>query len=367
MARLEISGVSKMFGAHAALQDVFMHVDDGEFVAVLGPSGCGKTTMLRLVAGFDRVSAGSISIAGRVVSGAREHVPPEERRMGIVFQSYALWPHMDVAGNVAYALKVQRVPAAEREARVAKALATVGLTDYSSRRPAMLSGGQRQRVALARCLAMQPDIVLLDEPLANLDVHLRTSMEDEFASFHKRTGTTMFYITHDQAEAMALADRIAVMDQGRILQIAAPSTLYREPANAFVARFIGSSMLLACLVDGTPAGGRVAVDVMGLRIVVRCAPGGAAGTGLLCVRAGDLAVATGKTSGLPAVLDRLVYQGGHFLADVSIAGPSPVQLQLLLPEPCTYAIGDTIRIAVKDGWLLPEASGRSSGLIPAAT
>ncbi|MGL5117187.1 MAG: ABC transporter ATP-binding protein, partial [Beijerinckiaceae bacterium] len=236
MAGLKLEGVTRRFGAHRAVDGVSLDVKDGEFIAILGPSGCGKTTLLRLVAGFDPVDEGEIRIGDSLVSGGGRHLPPEERRVGIVFQSYALWPHMSVRENVEYALKVQRISRVVREKRVATALATVGLTELAGRKPALLSGGQRQRVALARCLAMEPALVLLDEPLANLDVHLRASMEEEFADFHKRTGTTMFYITHDQAEAMALADRIAVMDKGRLLQVAEPATLFRQPADATVAR-----------------------------------------------------------------------------------------------------------------------------------
>ncbi|MGL5448506.1 MAG: ABC transporter ATP-binding protein, partial [Rhabdaerophilum sp.] len=265
MARLKLDGVTKRFGTHKAVDQVSMVVEDGEFVAVLGPSGCGKTTLLRLVAGFDTLGEGTITIGDRIVSGPAGHVPPEDRRMGIVFQSYALWPHMSVAENVAYALKVQGVPPALRALRVNSAIETVGLTSFQDRRPASLSGGQRQRVALARCLAMEPTMVLLDEPLANLDVHLRASMEDEFATFHKRTGTTMFYITHDQAEAMALADRIAVMDHGRLLQLATPSLLYREPANEIVARFIGAGMILKARAIAPPSDEHAMVEIRGYR------------------------------------------------------------------------------------------------------
>lgn len=355
MARLNIEGLSKFFGGHAALQQVSMQVEHGEFVAVLGPSGCGKTTMLRLVAGFDAVSEGSIAIGDRVVSGPGIHLPPEDRRMGIVFQSYALWPHMNVEENVAYALKVQKVPLAERERRVATALETVGLTTFRDRRPANLSGGQRQRVALARCLAMQPEIVLLDEPLANLDVHLRASMEDEFATFHKRTGTTMFYITHDQAEAMALADRIAVMDRGRILQFAAPSTLYREPANEIVARFIGAGMILPGKIASSPEQGRVAVDVLGHRCVVRCRPDqGATGSAKICVRAQDLRIDRTAKDALSARLKRLVYQGGHFHADLALEGAGNLPLTIILPEPTDVQPGDLLPIILADGWVVPE-------------
>ncbi len=182
--------LSKDFGASRAVDDVSLTVEDGEFMAILGPSGCGKTTtLLRLVAGFETASGGEITVGDSLLSGPGRHVPPEHRRMGIVFQSYALWPHMSVAGNVAYALKVRGMPSGEREKRVAAALATVGLSGYADRRPASLSGGQRQRVALARCLAMEPSLVLLDEPLSNLDAHLRAAMHAEFAAFHQRART----------------------------------------------------------------------------------------------------------------------------------------------------------------------------------
>ncbi len=359
MARLIIEGLTKTFGAHAALKNVSMTIENGEFVAVLGPSGCGKTTMLRAVAGFDTVSGGRIAIGDETVSGPGVHVPPEKRRTGIVFQSYALWPHMDVGENVAYALRVQKVGAAEREARVAKALATVGLIDYRSRRPATLSGGQRQRVALARCLAVQPEIVLLDEPLANLDVHLRASMEEEFSAFHTRTGTTMFYITHDQAEAMALADRIAVMDHGQILQMATPSELYREPCNAIVARFIGAGMVLPAHLEGAPAAGRVSIDVLGHRAVVRCRPDTPpAGPVALCVRAADLSLAPlapGRDQGMRGTVHRLIYQGGHFTADIALEGVGN-SVQLSLPEPASVKPGDSVQVIVHDGWVIPEPS-----------
>ena len=357
MARLSIEALTKYFGNHAALKNVSMQVEKGEFIAVLGPSGCGKTTMLRLVAGFDDPSEGRIAIGDRVVSGAGIHVPPEERRMGIVFQSYALWPHMNVEENVAYALKVQNVPKSECKSRVNKALETVGLTGFRERRPARLSGGQRQRVALARCLAMQPNIVLLDEPLANLDVHLKSSMADEFATFHKRTGTTMFYITHDQAEAMALADRIAVMDQGRILQFAAPSVLYREPANETVARFIGAGMIVPGQIAGTPQAGRVAVNILGYRAVMRCrADVPTSGTVQICVRAQDLTVDRAASDALPARLTRLVYQGGHFHADLALECAGDLPLTLVLPEPTDAKPGDVLPIIFRDGWVVPEVN-----------
>jgi iron(III) transport system ATP-binding protein len=354
VARLTIDSVTRRYGNHAALDAVSMTVQHGEFVAVLGPSGCGKTTLLRLVAGFDQATDGSIFIDDRCVSSRGHHVPPEERRMGIVFQSYALWPHMSVAENVAYALKVQGLPSAERTSRVGAALDLVGLSDFASRRPASLSGGQKQRVALARCLAMEPSIVLLDEPLANLDVHLRATMEEEFARFHKRTGTTMLYITHDQAEAMALADRIAVIDQGRLLQFTTPSTLYREPANATVARFIGAGVVLPAMPMGPINAGHMRVNVMGHEALVRCSPNiRLGGEGAICVRANDLALGGAVAAGLAGRIRRLVYQGGLYHAEVALERSPDRVLSLNLPEPPSVASGDRVSVVIRDGWVLP--------------
>ena len=244
MARVVLRGVTKRFAETIAVDRVDLDVADGEFLAVLGPSCCGKTTLLRLIAGFESPDAGEIALGTRIVASDHATVPPEDRRVGVVFQSYALWPHMDVARNVGYALEVARLAPADRQTRVATALALVGLESFAHRRPNELSGGQRQRVALARCLAMSPELLLLDEPLANLDAHLRAAMIEEFRAAHARTGITTIYITHDQAEAMALATRVAVMDAGRIVQSAPPAALYREPANAMVGRFIGRGTIL---------------------------------------------------------------------------------------------------------------------------
>ena len=239
MARLTMTNLSKDFGATRAVDAVSLTVEDGEFLAILGPSGCGKTTLLRLIAGFEAASGGEIAVGDKLLSGPGRHVPPEHRRMGIVFQSYALWPHMSVAGNIAYALKVRSVPAAERNRRVAAALATVGLSGFADRRPASLSGGQRQRVALARCLAMEPSLVLLDEPLSNLDARLRIRMRRDLKALHAKLGSTIVYVTHDQSEAMTLSTRIAIFNHGQLQQVAAPATVYDRPANAFVANFVG--------------------------------------------------------------------------------------------------------------------------------
>lgn len=353
MARLILDRVCKSFGNQEVLHEIGIDVGDGELLAVLGPSGCGKTTLLRLVAGFETLSAGTIDIGGRRVSGNGIHVPPEDRRVGIVFQSYALWPHLTVEGNVEYALRVAGTPAEERRRRVAEVLAKVGLDGFGNRRPAELSGGQRQRVALARCLVMEPSLVLLDEPLANLDVHLRASVEAEFVDFHRRTGTTMVYITHDQAEAMALADRIAVLDQGVLMQIAPPAKLYAEPANAMVAGFVGRGMVVPAVVLGEESSGRCRVAVFGTEVIARCAPGQRAGREMkLCLRPRDLGLASGD-DGLPCRLSRAVYQGGGFRLEVRPDAAADMVLALDVPDTSAIGHGDRVAVSILDGWVIP--------------
>jgi len=355
MARLIVDCVTKTFGALHALDQVSLDVGDGEFMAILGPSGCGKTTLLRQIAGFDKLDGGRIVIGETVVSTVTQHVPPERRRIGIVFQSYALWPHMTVAENVAYGLTVAGVRDPERTRRVDAALTLVELEGYAERRPSMLSGGQRQRVALARCLVTEPSLVLLDEPLANLDVHLRASMEEEFARFHARTGTTMVYITHDQAEAMALADRIAVMDRGRLLQVATPSQLYREPADASVAAFIGEGIVVPAEVIDVDSRGRCRVDLFGLSVRMRCPPAQTpTRAARVCLRAANLAIVGAGVPGIGARVVRSVYQGGHFRVEAQLDHADGVLVHLAAAEPCRLAPGDAIRIGIDDGWVLPE-------------
>ena len=354
MARLILEHVVKAFGEHRALDDVSLEVEDGELIAILGPSGCGKTTLLRQVAGFDTLDAGRILIGDAVMSSTSEHVPPERRRIGIVFQSYALWPHMTVAENVAYGLTVAGVREPERSRRVDAALELVDLGGFAQRRPAQLSGGQRQRVALARCLVTEPSLVLLDEPLANLDVHLRASMEDEFARFHARTGTTMVYITHDQREAMALADRIAVMDRGRVLQLATPSQLYREPADATVASFIGAGMVVPVQVEAVDGTGTCRVDALGMPMRMRCAAGTRPGAARACLRAQDLALAPPGVPALAARIERAIYQGGHFRLELACIADDSVRLHMSAPEPFAPPSDGVLSIVAGDGWVIPS-------------
>jgi iron(III) transport system ATP-binding protein len=233
---VEIRHVALSFGATSVLRDITLAVDPGEFFALLGPSGSGKSTLLRLIAGFNQHQRGEILIGGREVSG----VAPWKRNVGMVFQNYALWPHMTVEQNVAFGLEERRLQRAEVRAKVAAALDLVGLSELGARRPGQLSGGQQQRVAIARTLAIEPQVLLLDEPLSNLDAKLRVQTRQELVKLQKRLGITTIFVTHDQTEAMTTSQRIAVMDQGVIQQVGTPMELFDRPANRFVAQFVGS-------------------------------------------------------------------------------------------------------------------------------
>jgi iron(III) transport system ATP-binding protein len=243
MAGITIRGLSKTFSSResdvAAVADVDLDIKDNSFVTLLGPSGCGKTTTLRLIAGYIVPDRGTIEIDGCVLSSPGAVVPPESRGMGMVFQNYAIWPHKNVYENVVFGLKVRKVPAAEARRKVEEALALVNLAGLESRFPNELSGGQQQRVALARSLVVEPGILLLDEPLSNLDAKLRERMRSELKDLQRRTGITFVYVTHDQAEALALSDQIAVMDAGRVQQYGTPFEVYAHPANRMVADFMG--------------------------------------------------------------------------------------------------------------------------------
>ncbi len=241
---ISITGLRKVYGAHMAVDSIDLEVRDGEVMALLGPSGCGKTTTLQLLAGFLKPDAGEIRVNGRLLSSPASVVPPERRNMSLIFQSYAVWPHKTVAANVAFGLEVRRVPRAEQTERVRRILARVHLDQLADRYPAELSGGQQQRVALARALVVEPEILLLDEPLSNLDANLREEMRYEIRRLHDDTGITMVYVTHDQAEAMVTSDRIAVMQHGRIEQVGTPEEIYEEPRTAFTASFVGRTNLL---------------------------------------------------------------------------------------------------------------------------
>jgi iron(III) transport system ATP-binding protein len=241
---ISIRGLRKTYGSIVALERLDLDIATGEVIALLGPSGCGKSTTLQIVAGFAEPSAGEIVVSGRMMSRPGMVVPPERRGMSLIFQSYAIWPHKTVAENVAFGLEVRRLPKAEVAERVKAHLGTVQLAHLADRYPAELSGGQQQRIALARALVVNPEILLLDEPLSNLDAHLREEMRFEIRRLHDTTGITMIYVTHDQTEAMVCADRIAVMNKGRIDQVGTGFEIYEQPRTRFVASFIGRSNAL---------------------------------------------------------------------------------------------------------------------------
>ncbi len=242
---ISLRGITKRFGSSVAVNDVDLEVERGEFFTMLGPSGSGKTTLLRLIAGFEVPDAGSISLHGVDVTG----LPPYQRDVNTVFQDYALFPHFDVAQNVAYGLRVQRVPKNEREKRVQAALEMVQMSDFAKRRPGQLSGGQRQRVALARAIVNEPEVLLLDEPLGALDLKLRQEMQVELKRIQRQVGITFIYVTHDQEEALTMSDRVAVFRSGEIEQIGPPIEVYERPATQFVASFVGTSNVIM-----TPSG-----------------------------------------------------------------------------------------------------------------
>jgi iron(III) transport system ATP-binding protein len=255
VSQVSIEHVYKRFGKVTAVGDFNLQVADGEFVSLLGPSGCGKTTTLRMVAGFERTTEGKITIGEKVVNNHEDgtFVPPEKRDIGMVFQSYAVWPHMTVFQNVEYPLKIQKVDKAERDKKVQNILDMVHLGEYGERYPNQLSGGQQQRVALARALVANPSLLLLDEPLSNLDAKLRESMRFEISALQKRLGITVIYVTHDQSEAMTMSDRIVVMSAGVVQQIGKPYDIYTKPANKMVADFIGLVNFLPGVVKGDRA------------------------------------------------------------------------------------------------------------------
>ncbi|MEP2953088.1 MAG: sn-glycerol-3-phosphate ABC transporter ATP-binding protein UgpC [Sulfitobacter sp.] len=249
MANVSVENLKKNYGSVEVIHGIDINIQDGEFVALVGPSGCGKSTLLRMIAGLEDVSGGTVRIDSNVIND----IAPRDRDIAMVFQSYALYPHMTVAQNMGFALKLAKVPAAEMDARIREAAATLNLTDYLDRFPRELSGGQRQRVAMGRAIVRSPKVFLFDEPLSNLDAKLRVRMRTEIKSLHQRLGATSVYVTHDQIEAMTMADRIVVMRGGHIEQIGSPLELYDAPVNEFVATFIGSPSinLLEGTIDGS--------------------------------------------------------------------------------------------------------------------
>jgi len=318
MPHLEIVDLTKRYGDVTSVDRLSLAVDAGEFICLLGPSGCGKTTTLRMLAGFIEPDGGEIRLNGKAISTPSAVLPPERRNMGMIFQSYAVWPHMTVRDNVGYGLRMRGVPASAREARVMATLTATRLAQLALRYPAELSGGQQQRVALARALAPNPEILLLDEPLSNLDANLRAEMRLEIRRLHDEFRNTSIYVTHDQVEAMTMADRIVVMDAGRIEQIGTPEDVYDRPVSRFVARFIGGSNVL----DVKHVADRQ-VSLNGHRLDVGQGEFAGAGRAMsVCVKTHDLELLPDPTHDqnnvLPGVVRSHAYLGGHrdYVVDV---------------------------------------------------
>jgi iron(III) transport system ATP-binding protein len=345
---IAITGLTKRFGDVAAVAGLDLTVQPGELVALLGPSGCGKTTTLRLVAGFMAPDEGEIRVGDRVLSSAAAVVPPERRRMAMIFQSYALWPHMTVAQNVAYGLRFADVPRAARAGRVSEMLRAVQLPGYADRYPGELSGGQQQRVAVARALVVEPEILLLDEPLSNLDATLREEMRFEIRRLHERFGITTLYVTHDQAEAMVISDRVAVLQSGRVIQVGAPAELFERPRTRFVAEFIGKTNLVEAMADG-PAS--VARDRLRLRIAADgLVPGAPA---VVCIRPHQIALAPRAGAGAPppgvnalaGAVVRASYLGDAVDYQVAL-DDSDVVLRVTGPTPARARAGEPVILTV---------------------
>jgi len=304
---IDVRHVTKAYGSFQAVKDVSFSVAAGELVALLGPSGSGKTTMLRMIAGFEMPTSGTILLDGADVTNR----PPFDRDVNTVFQDYALFPHMTVAQNVEYGLKVKRVAKGERRTRVAEALATVRLDGFDDRKPSQLSGGQRQRVALARALVNRPRILLLDEPLGALDAKLRKQLQLELKALQQQVGITFIYVTHDQEEALTMSDRIAVMSDGRVEQVAGPQEVYEEPSTTFVADFLGVSNLMTATAEGESAG-RCRVKVGDFELHAGRGDVTTTGETRIVIRPERVKLEPADATGenyIPGMVDRVVYLG----------------------------------------------------------
>ncbi len=345
---LVVRDLDKSYGSVKAVDDVSFDLHPGEVLTLLGPSGCGKSTTLRLVAGLEEPDRGEIRVRGRVVASAirRIFVPAEKRNVGLVFQSYAVWPHMSVEQNVAYPLAIRHMPRAEVERKVEAVLSLVDLEGLQKRPATHLSGGQQQRVALARALAYEPDILLLDEPLSNLDARLREEMRVQLRALQSRLGTTILYVTHDQVEAMSLSHRVAVMRNGRIEQLAAPSQIYEAPASYFVQSFVGRTLTFDGLVQRLNGATYVELEN---RTRLRIEAGGLPPDGArvrVAVRPEDVSVeplsATDDMSCLRATIRDLIYCGDHFECAIR-AG----RVELLLNAPKQFGFGPGDEVVLK--------------------
>ena len=350
MAHLELDNLTKLYPGVRSVDGINLAVDEGELICLLGPSGCGKTTTLRMIAGFLEPDAGEIRVAGKVISSTQAVVAPERRNMSMIFQSYAVWPHMTVRQNVAYGLKMKGAKPDEQRARTDAMLNATKLAAQAQRYPSELSGGQQQRVALARALAPKPDILLLDEPLSNLDANLRGDMRFEIRRLHDEFRNTSIYVTHDQMEAMTMADRIVVMNAGRIEQIGTPEEVYDRPVSRFVASFIGGSNVI----DAKHLSGN-RVEVAGQPLAV--GQGDFAGPGRdmsICIKTHDLELSAdgaggGRANSLPGVVRGQAYLGSHRdyivgLVESTPEGTPGQDLLVAAPPAFNVPVGSKVRV-----------------------
>lgn len=344
MSKLKLTNVQKAFGSTQVVKDFNLTLEEGEFVSLLGPSGCGKTTTLRMIAGFEELTGGTIELNGQVISGPGRTTPPEHRSMSMIFQSYAIWPNMTVAENVGFGLKVRKLPRAEIQERVQEILDTVRLGHLAERYPSELSGGQQQRVALARAIVVQPEVLLLDEPLSNLDANLREDMAAEIRRLHDKFKTTTVYVTHDQTEAMSLSDRIAVMEGGIIEQIGQPWRLYNRPETEFVARFIGQTNLL----EGRLRGQEIELD--NFQVPAGELPEGLASGDDVTVSIRPQAITLEATGAVKCTVVDRKYMGDRWEYTVQPVG-SQAQLRAAAPPFVDFPVGSDMGITVDERFL----------------
>jgi ABC-type Fe3+/spermidine/putrescine transport system ATPase subunit len=346
VSKISIEGVYRSFGSVQAVRNITLQVDDGEFFTLLGPSGCGKTTLLRMIAGFTALDAGAIRIGDQRI----DLLPPHRRNIGMVFQNYAIFPNLTVAGNVAYGLKARKVGNADIASRVGDALALVRLQGYSERWPHQLSGGQLQRVAIARALVIRPEVLLLDEPLSNLDARLRVDMRGEIRELQQRLNITTVYVTHDQEEALAVSRRIAVMQAGEIEQLDTPEAIYRKPTSLFTAQFMGTTNVLTGIV-GLPTSGPARVRVGPAEVEVADDSVREGETVSVCIRpealhiVGDGEAAPAGMAQLQATVVNVEFIGALSRLDVKLASGATLKVAVL-DGPATLARpGSSIRLA----------------------
>ena len=337
---LALSRLTKQYGATAAVADVSLEVAQGELVALLGPSGCGKTTTLRMIVGLVVPTAGDVILLGRRITG----VPPYQRDMGMVYQHYALFPHLNVAQNVAFGLEMRQVPQPEIRARVAEALALVRLENFEGRRIRELSGGQQQRVALARALVIKPAVLLLDEPLSNLDAKLREEMRGEIREIQRRLGITTVFVTHDQVEALTMADRVAVMNRGRLEQVGTPEEIYERPVSRFVASFIGrANFIPARVVRRDPGGARLETPE-GVALPASPAPPGASTVAVMVRPHRIRLVRPAAGGGLHGRIQRITYLGDLTQYELAAGDVALVVEQPTTGDEISFRIGDDVGV-----------------------